>query len=510
MKVMPEHNQYQMYQNGKTSENLLIFLPPPSPPPSSTLTVKLDKMEIMSSSPSSTDECSVVRKIDKNNDERKLDRQTLTCLTVKSTTEETATKTTTHLSPLLSFTESDYFLKPKHKSNNNCGQSRSALLQVKPALPSNTNIKCTSTLQTHPCQKEHGRWRLQAPVEEMRNGRFKLASLSPSPSSPQLSKSVTTVSSQCFKQMYKLSLLSSICGTASFVLFLVTLLSSTVLGMPQTSAMASAYHLKAQQRHHQQHQSTPKVSSPYYSASSSSSLSSVQQSQHQNGNAYQAHGFHNKYLPFSNSYPSSSVQHQAPVKSSSLKQDSNNHHHHQSASSPPVINDASALSTVVVSNASCPNCGRRFDLQEAKSLKLEAIQQQILSKLNLMEKPKVNQNWLKREQALEAIRKAKLNSKVRGRSRSAAISSMGDGSATNRKRHSRRESDTPVHRRLSFSNSSLDTGEERTTSTESSLNYDSLFGGQADEDEEEEVESSTDEYYGKTSEIIAFAEPGKS
>ncbi|KAH9391066.1 hypothetical protein TYRP_006658 [Tyrophagus putrescentiae] len=220
-----------------------------------------------------------------------------------------------------------------------------------------------------------------------------------------------------------------------------------------------------------------------------------------------------------------------PVKSSSLvQQDSNNNHYHHSSSSaladPPTI-----------VNGSCPTCGRRFDLQQAKDLKLEAIQQQILSKLNLMEKPKVNQNWLKREQALEAIRKAKLNSKIRGRSRSAAISNTGGGggggginsAATNRKRHSRRESDTPVHRRLNFiesqhssnynrssivlyGNGALEDGTTTTTASAHGNNFDSLFGQDEDEEEEgeEEMESSTDEYYGKTSEIIAFAEPAAS
>lgn len=238
--------------------------------------------------------------------------------------------------------------------------------------------------------------------------------------------------------------------------------TSSVLAMPQTSAMS--YH-KAHPRQQ-----------PYPPSQT-----------------YQHHSYHDKYHLFS----SQQVQHK-PKSSSLLRLDSN-----QQNQQP--LNISQTGSNV---NTSCPNCGRHFDLQEAKNLKLEAIQQQILSKLNLIEKPKINRDWIKREQALEAIRKAKLNARVRSYSRPAAIGSIGSRQHK-RKRHSRRESDTPQHKRLSFSESV-----RRNNTFDASANHDGdqfedFFGHLKEEDADEEEEESNDEYYGKTSEIIAFAEPGK-
>ncbi|KAI2799049.1 hypothetical protein BLOT_014878 [Blomia tropicalis] len=166
-------------------------------------------------------------------------------------------------------------------------------------------------------------------------------------------------------------------------------------------------------------------------------------------------------------------------------------------------------------NATCLNCKLRLNRTEAEYLKLEAIKQQILSKLNMARPPRITNDQLKREQAIEAIRKAKLNARVMQRM-------GGKRYRTNningkRKRHSRRESDIPIHRRL-VHHSSMNQSEYDLVGTEIFGNYNSNNNnnneeGEEDEDdgedEEEEESFNNDEYYGKTSEIIAFAEPGK-
>ncbi len=569
MTIMPEHNQYQLQQQNasKSSENLRTLLPlppPPPPPPAPSSTNKPFAKQMATLCLSNKPSCS---------------RETLalnedlpaTTLINESSGDETGstclrevTSSTSRLSPLLllsfSAEDDDYFIEQSRQKSTKSAIAPSSRPPPAPLdYPSTHTLHPKNTLSSTSQSQQHRRLRQQ----QQHSVPMQIRSIN-----NKLKKGPAVFNhQQCSRRFYQAKanrssnkLLPTVYrSTATLVLLFLAVsallpLTSLVQGMPQTSAVASSYHLKGgpqsarhnhnQHHHHHSHQSTPSSSSPYSlsssSASSSLSLSSAVQSPpppQQQGNSYQAHGPHNMYHPFGSSSsissPSSSVQHHQPlpVKSSSLvQQDSNNNHYHHSSSSaladPPTI-----------VNGSCPTCGRRFDLQQAKDLKLEAIQQQILSKLNLMEKPKVNQNWLKREQALEAIRKAKLNSKIRGRSRSAAISNTGGGggggginsAATNRKRHSRRESDTPVHRRLNFiesqhssnynrssivlyGNGALEDGTTTTTASAHGNNFDSLFGQDEDEEEyegEEEMESSTDEYYGKTSEIIAFAEPGK-
>lgn len=266
----------------------------------------------------------------------------------------------------------------------------------------------------------------------------------------------------CAVGSWRRSHLCHLFATVCIAALLLLAATSSVLAMPQTSAMS--YH------------TAPPRQQPYPPSQT-----------------YQHHSYHDKYHLFS------SQQVQPKPKSSSLFRLDSNQQNQQPLNISQTGNNV---------NTSCPNCGRHFDLQEAKNLKLEAIQQQILSKLNLIEKPKINRDWLNREQALEAIRKAKLNAKVRSYSRPAAIGSNGSR-RHKRKRHSRRESDTPQHRRLSFSESV-----RKNNTFDASVNpdgdqFEDFFGHLKEEDADEEEEESNDEYYGKTSEIIAFAEPGK-
>lgn len=132
-------------------------------------------------------------------------------------------------------------------------------------------------------------------------------------------------------------------------------------------------------------------------------------------------------------------------------------------------------------------------------MKLDAIKQQILSKLNLANAPNVSGHRMPHEFAMEIIRKAKLN---------AAMGAGGGDQVANRAR--RAKSKKAKHRRHNRRES-----EPLTLSTYNELN-DSDYTRNKDflfEHKQQNAASvddnDNDEYYSKTSEIIAFAEPGK-
>ena len=296
-----------------------------------------------------------------------------------------------------------------------------------------------------------------------------------------------------------------------------------VLGLPQTSPTSYQYQQHQIQHHHHQpkeyhrRQQNVALTSSSSSSSSSSTHSSSPyptshgsiNSQSSSSSSYQPH-YHHPLHPFKQN--NNQVQHQQYQKyhhlnrttHSSQSQLDSNHSFHQPTNS---------IGTTT--NATCLNCKLRLNRTEAEYLKLEAIKQQILSKLNMARPPRITNDQLKREQAIEAIRKAKLNARVMQRM-------GGKRYRTNningkRKRHSRRESDIPIHRRL-VHHSSMNQSEYDLVGTEIFGNYNSNNNnnneeGEEDEDdgedEEEEESFNNDEYYGKTSEIIAFAEPGK-
>ena len=349
----------------------------------------------------------------------------------------------------------------------------------------------------------------------------------------------------------------------------VLLLDNFVQGLPQTSYQYgyNHHHHQKQQSSLQQQSSAP---SPYLSSTSSTSSS---MNHFQPSSTYQNH-FHDRYHPFNNINNNNKVQHlQQQSRSASLKLDSkiksnillvdnknknnydNNNHHHQQ-----LININSNNSS---NNISCPNCRLRLNQTQAEYLKLEAIKQQILSKLNLVSPPRITQDKAKREQALEAIRKAKLANTQRKQFRTNNVGNShklryknnksenrkqyhhhhhnnnnnhyhyhyneqnyNENDQYKRKRHSRRESDKPVHTKLSFSSSPSSSSfttallsnsthfipSSSSSSTSSLLAHDYDHEHQQrffDNYHEEFSSSSTDEYYGKTSEIIIFAEPGK-
>lgn len=124
----------------------------------------------------------------------------------------------------------------------------------------------------------------------------------------------------------------------------------------------------------------------------------------------------------------------------------------------------------------CPNClSIAANRPLAEKLKVEAIKKQILSKLNLPERPNIT-SPIPRELVLEALRKAQLDAYgstnyhpvISSHSFSSSHSSQADLTQSSRHYHSTHEPDN--------------------------FNY---------------ISNSPDDYYGKTSEIIAFAEPGK-
>lgn len=185
----------------------------------------------------------------------------------------------------------------------------------------------------------------------------------------------------------------------------------------------SSYH------HHSNH--------PSYSSSSSSPSSSGQ------------HHYHNRLYPFER------IQHRISVNSSSR------------------------------ANLTCVNCRLKLNRTEAEQLKLDAIKQQILSKLNLANRPNLSVGsgrfHLPRQVALDIIRKAKLDSGSRDRKRN----------QRQQKRH---------HRRNTVRSYGLD---DQWPATRPFFNLTSEDG------DEEESDEFNDDYFSKTSEIIAFAEPGK-
>jgi hypothetical protein len=126
----------------------------------------------------------------------------------------------------------------------------------------------------------------------------------------------------------------------------------------------------------------------------------------------------------------------------------------------------------------CPNClSVASNRPLAERLKVEAIKKQILSKLNLPERPNITAS-IPRELVLEALRKAQLD--------------------TNGNNY---HSFTPHMYSISSVDLSQSTPHQNFHSTHQTSYQES--------DTSNFISSSSDDYYGKTSEIIAFAEPGK-
>lgn len=129
----------------------------------------------------------------------------------------------------------------------------------------------------------------------------------------------------------------------------------------------------------------------------------------------------------------------------------------------------------------CPNClSVASNRPLAERLKVEAIKKQILSKLNLPERPNITAS-IPRELVLEALRKAQLDT-------------------------NNYHSFTPH----TFSFSSAHSPQPDLSQSTSHQNFHSTHQTPYQEsDTSNFISSSSDDYYGKTSEIIAFAEPGK-
>lgn len=127
------------------------------------------------------------------------------------------------------------------------------------------------------------------------------------------------------------------------------------------------------------------------------------------------------------------------------------------------LSEATSIDSVKYQLTECPNCISVGDRQVAEKLKLEAIKKQILSKLNLPDRPNITAT-IPRELVLEALRKAHLDAS---------------------KRH---------HLQQQLFHGAIH------------LSHLPQF---YHDDRPDYVSNSADDYYGKTSEIIAFAEPGK-
>lgn len=144
------------------------------------------------------------------------------------------------------------------------------------------------------------------------------------------------------------------------------------------------------------------------------------------------------------------------IESSESNQDDHNDNNHSNESS--------------IVHSGCTNCLRgSTDKKLAELIKLDAIKSQILSKLNLPSKPNITSS-IPRELIQEALRKAHLKENSNSNNNKNGFSLFSKFHSSSRSKDY--QSDEPTDHN----------------------NY---------------VSNSQDDYYGKTSEIIAFAEPGK-
>jgi hypothetical protein len=158
---------------------------------------------------------------------------------------------------------------------------------------------------------------------------------------------------------------------------------------------------------------------------------------------------------------------------------------HDSDNNSSLANDSNSSGFKLSENHlnGCPNClSVASNRPLAERLKVEAIKKQILSKLNLPERPNITAS-IPRELVLEALRKAQLD--------------------TNGNNY---HSFTPHI----YSISSVHSQQTDLSQSTPHQNFHSTHQTSYQEsDTSNFISSSSDDYYGKTSEIIAFAEPGK-
>lgn len=130
----------------------------------------------------------------------------------------------------------------------------------------------------------------------------------------------------------------------------------------------------------------------------------------------------------------------------------------------------------------CPNCGALSGSKEQTvHIKVEAIKQQILSKLHLSERPNITAT-VPRELVMEALRKAHL-----------------DTEEARRLFHHRVRHQRPRHRESGFQGDQIPEYVDRERQPPAS----------AIKGESDDKDQLVDDYYGKTAEVIAFAEPGR-
>lgn len=153
-------------------------------------------------------------------------------------------------------------------------------------------------------------------------------------------------------------------------------------------------------------------------------------------------------------------------------------------------------------NSSCINCRLKLNRTQAEHLKLNAIKQQILSKLNLKHRPNITGNQFAMDEAIEIIRKAKLD--YLGQS-SPKQYRFNNEQKTKKRRHQRRESDDSlklIHwKTLSSANGQTLFNNNEPLNDEHNYYY--------DDNDDNDDNNVSDEYFGKTSEIIIFAKPGR-
>ncbi|RWS18003.1 Inhibin beta B chain-like protein [Dinothrombium tinctorium] len=169
--------------------------------------------------------------------------------------------------------------------------------------------------------------------------------------------------------------------------------------------------------------------------------------------------------------------------------------------------DRSAAKNATLAVADCLNCAS-LNKEIAIHLKVEAIKQQILSKLQLKERPKISPS-IPRELVAEALRKAHFDVENNGyRRRVNSIKTHHHNHHSPLSSSSSSASTAPLSSLPSSSPSTLvdqtlsDAANAEFRDVEYDDEYDSDFPDMS------QSSSTSEDYYGRTSEIIAFSEPG--